>query len=255
VTGRHDQPHWHDADTPLHRVPAEVKVVGALALVVVVISVPQGVLLPYLSPLVAVVALAAVAHLRARAFLRRLLLVVPVLAFALLLPLLGPGPDVQVLGVGLSEPGLWSMAAILAKGLLGAGVALLLSSTTEPYALLGGLRALHVPAVLVAIAMFMVRFLVVIEDEARTMAVARASRGHDPRWLAQAAPVASSVGALFVRSFERGERVHAAMVSRGWTGSVPDDQRQAASTQQWTVAAAVVAVVLATTVALRLVAG
>jgi cobalt/nickel transport system permease protein len=232
-----------------------VKVVGAVGLVLVVLSVPQGVLLPYLAPVAALLALAAVAHVHARAFLRRLLVVVPVLAFALLLPFLGQAPDVQVLGVGLSEAGLWSMAAILAKGLLGASVALVLSATTEPFALLDGLRRLHVPAVLVAIAMFMVRFLVVVEGEARTMAVARASRGHDPGWLGQVGPVASSVGSLFVRSFERGERVHGAMVSRGWTGTVPADERAPATAGQWAAAVGAVLLVLAATVGLRVLAG
>ncbi|MDQ3787826.1 MAG: CbiQ family ECF transporter T component, partial [Actinomycetota bacterium] len=59
------------------------------------------------------------------------------------------------------------------------------------------------------------------------MKVARDSRGftaRDPRhW-----PVlARSFGALFIRSYERGERVHLAMVSRGWTGAMPDRGRPA----------------------------
>jgi cobalt/nickel transport system permease protein len=33
--------------------------------------------------------------------------------------------------------------------------------------------------------------------------------------------VASSAGALFVRSYERGERVYLAMLSRGYTGTMP----------------------------------
>jgi len=34
--------------------------------------------------------------------------------------------------------------------------------------------------------------------------------------------VARSAGALFIRSYERGERVHLAMLSRGYTGVLPD---------------------------------
>ena len=67
----------------------------------------------------------------------------------------------------------------------------------------------------------MLRYLGVIDGQMRRMQVARISRGHDPRRIWQARAVASTVGALFVRTFERGERVHLAMVSRGYAGSMP----------------------------------
>jgi cobalt/nickel transport system permease protein len=96
---------------------------------------------------------------------------------------------------------------------------LLLAATTEPRDLLAGLERLRVPAQLVQIMGFMVRYLDVVTDELRRMRTARESRGftaRDPRhW-----PVlARCAGALFIRSFERGERVHLAMVSRGHDGS------------------------------------
>lgn len=233
---------------------SEVALVCAFGLVLVVVTIPQGHLLAYLAPLAAVAVLVRAAHLSPRAFVRRLVVVVPVLAFALLLPFFARGPHVEVFGVALSESGLWSMAAILAKGLLGASVAVVLSSSYDPFELLGGLRRLHVPAVLVAIALFMVRFLVVVEAQARTMAVARRSRAHEPRWLTQTGPAASAVGSLFVRSFERGERVHAAMVSRGWTGEVPEEARRPAFPAEWVLGLGFVAVVVASVVVLRLLA-
>ena len=65
----------------------------------------------------------------------------------------------------------------------------------------------------------MLRYGEVVVGEAKRMRVARISRGDDPRFLWQAGATARSVGTLFIRSYERGERVHLAMVSRGWTGS------------------------------------
>ena len=74
------------------------------------------------------------------------------------------------------------------------------------------------PAGLTQIATFMLRYLDVLVGEARRMRVARISRGDDPRFLWQVRGFAAGVGALFLRAFERGERVYLAMVSRGYTG-------------------------------------
>jgi cobalt/nickel transport system permease protein len=90
-----------------------------------------------------------------------------------------------------------------------------------------------VPSVLVAIAGFMVRYLELIAGELGRMRIAMTSRGHDPRWLWQARPIATAAGALFIRSYERGERVHSAMVSRGFTGEMPRFGGTRAVARQW----------------------
>jgi cobalt/nickel transport system permease protein len=65
------------------------------------------------------------------------------------------------------------------------------------------------------------------------MRIARESLGYDPRWLWQARALASSAGTLFLRSYERGERVYLAMVSRGYTGAMPALDGQAAPRREW----------------------
>ena len=62
---------------------------------------------------------------------------------------------------------------------------------------------------------FMVRYLDVVTDEMRRMRVALASRGFTARNPRHWPVIARSAGALFIRSYERGERVHLAMLSRG----------------------------------------
>ena len=111
--------------------------------------------------------------------------------------------------------------------------------------MLRGLTVLRVPAALTAIAMFMVRYLVVVSNELTRMRVAMTARGYDPRWLWQARPIAASAGALFIRSYERGERVHSAMLARGFTGTMPEINRRRATRRDWSItAAAIVAAVL-----------
>lgn len=94
---------------------------------------------------------------------------------------------------------------------------------------------------LTQIATFMLRYLDVLIGEARRMRVARISRGDDPRFLWQLRGFAAGIGALFLRAFERGERVYLAMLSRGYTGRMPAVRQGAgaATTGQWLVAATV----------------
>jgi cobalt/nickel transport system permease protein len=170
---------------------------------------------------------------------RRLLIELPFLAFAFFLPIVGQGERVEVLGVSLAVGGLWGAWNIVVKGTLGVMASAILAATTPVAELLGGLDRLRLPKTLTVIAAFMVRYADVIADEVRRMRIARISRGHDPRWIWQARAVAASAGTLFIRSYERGERVYLAMVSRGYSGSMPDLQDLAATRAQWLAALAV----------------
>jgi len=184
-------------------------------------------------------AMAAVARIPPATLAKRLLIELPFLAFALFLPIVGHGERVEVLGVSLAVGGLWGAWNILVKGTLGVTASAVLAATTPVAELLGGLERLRMPKALTVIAGFMVRYADVIADEVRRMRIARISRGHDPRWIWQARAVAASAGTLFIRSYERGERVYLAMVSRGYTGSMPVMQDLAATRAQWLTALAV----------------
>ena len=77
-----------------------------------------------------------------------------------------------------------------------------------------------------------------LADQLGRMRQAMVARCHDPRWLWQARPIAASAGALFVRSYERGERIHQAMLARGFTGSMPDLDDRHATAGDWLAALA-----------------
>ena len=123
------------------------------------------------------------------------------------------------------EAGLWAAFGIVVKGSLGVLATVVLASTTSIPDILSGLERLRVPPVLVAITAFMIRYGDVVTDDLRRMRIARESRADDPRWIWQARAVASTAGTLFVRSYERGERVHQAMLARGYVGSMPRSER------------------------------
>ena len=137
------------------------------------------------------------------------------------MPFFGTGAKVQFLGLELYEAGLWAGAGIVAKGTIGVVTAIILSGSTSARDILGGLEKLRVPAPLVSIATFMLRYLNVINDELGRMKIARESRGFEERGLKSWRILAQTVGALFIRSYERGERVYLAMLSRGFAGVMP----------------------------------
>jgi cobalt/nickel transport system permease protein len=70
------------------------------------------------------------------------------------------------------------------------------------------------------------------------MRIARLSRGFRASGVRQWGVLAKSAGALFIRSYERGERVHLAMVSRGYAGTMPVVDEVNATRAQWAGAAA-----------------
>ena len=165
---------------------------------------------------------------------RRLVIEVPFLLFAVFLPIVGQGSRVDVLWFSLSEAGLWAAWNIVAKGTIGVAASIVLASTTSVPQLLAGLERLRVPRVMVAIAGFMVRYGDVIADEVRRMRIARESRLGGGGRAGQLRALATTAGALFVRSYERGERVYLAMESRGYAGSMPV-RGVAASNLSWVV--------------------
>ncbi|HVL80596.1 MAG TPA: cobalt ECF transporter T component CbiQ [Actinomycetota bacterium] len=222
--------------SPLHALPPQCKIAAQLGFVLAVVATPREAFWAFGVYAAVVGSLAAVAGLPLRFMLTRMTVETPFVLFALFLPFIGGGPRTEVAGLSLSVEGLWAAWNIGAKATIGVGATLVVAGTTSVAELLSGLERLRLPQPLVAIAAFMVRYGEVVASEMRRMDIARRSRGHDPRWLWQARAVAASAGALFIRSYERGERVWLAMRSRGYDGRAPLLARDAAAASQWALA-------------------
>ncbi len=222
----------------MHGLPPHTKLVAVLGFVLVVVATPREAVWAFALHAALLGAVAARARVPAGFLLRRLAIEIPFVAFAVLMPFVVPGERTAVLGVSLSVPGLWGAWNILAKGTLGVAASVLLAATTELRALILGLQRLGLPSPIVQIASFMIRYGDVITDEMRRMSVARRSRGFEARGVRHWGVLAKSAGALFIRSYERGERVHLAMVSRGYTGTMPLLDERPTTRAQWAAALA-----------------
>lgn len=214
----------------LHRLPPQSAIVGALVFVVAVIASPPS-WEAYAGFAAVLAVLARVGGIAYSVVLRRSVVELPFVGFAVLLPFVASGPHVQVLGLALSGSGLEDAGTLLARATLGMWTSILLAATQRPVALLRGLERLRIPGILVQIAGFMLRYVEVVLGEMRRMRVAREARCFRARDLRQTATVAQSAAALFIRSYERGERVHLAMLSRGYAGTMPDLEAVTGSTR------------------------
>jgi cobalt/nickel transport system permease protein len=195
--------------TALHDAAPEVKVLALFVFALSVAFVPRGAWWPFAVDAAIVAVLASWGRVPVTSLAVRLLVEIPFLVFIVLLPLVA------------GAEGLAFACAIAAKATLVVLATGVLSATTPAAEIVAGMERLRVPPTFTAIGALAARYLQVVLDELRRVNTARLARGDDARWLWQARAVAQSTGALAVRSLNRGERVHAAMLARGWDGRMP----------------------------------
>ena len=237
MSGGHAHGLYLHRDTNVHRLPPQCKVAATAAFALVVVLTPIQSFIAFFVYAALLTVWAARAGIRASWMARRLTFGIPFFAFALFLPFLGATPNVEIGGLTLSVPGLWGALNIVVKSLLGLAATLVLAGTTETAQILHGLEHLRMPRVITAVAGFMVRYADLITGEMKRMRIAREARGYDPKWFWQGRVLATSAGTLFIRSFERGERVHLAMLSRGFNGAFPLVRHRRATVRDWLSAA------------------
>ncbi len=208
-----------DGSSLLHGADPRLKILEAAAFSFVVVSLSKfG---PQVISLGMAAVLVLIARLDPRELVRRLLIVnVFIFLLALILPWSVPGQVLLSLGpFHASLEGAREAASIAIKcnAIVLANMALL--STSTVFSLAHALSHLRVPPKLVQLFFFAWRYLHVLEEEFETLMRALAARGFAPRTdLRTYRTYANLIGILFLRGFDRGERVHRAMLCRGFEG-------------------------------------
>ena len=211
-----------DPHSPIHRLDPRAKLIGLAGVTLVAVSTPLGAWPVYVACALALVTVAVLGRVPARVLWSRAKVVLPLVLFvAIFVPFVREGEPVDLGPVTVSREGLETFATVSAKALLGTLSAVLLGATTSFPDVLHALERLRAPKLLVLIAAFMYRYLFTIVDEVQRMRAALAARGYAPRHALQAAAIGRVATALFLRSYERAERVHLAMLARGWSQTMP----------------------------------
>ena len=211
-----------DLHSPIHRLDPRAKLIGFAGVTLVAVSTPLGAWPAYAACAGTLIVVAALARVSPHTIWSRVRVVLPLVLFvAVFVPFVREGDPVELGPVTVSEEGLATFATVSAKAILGTCSAVLLGATTSFPDVLHALERLRAPRLLVLIAAFMYRYLFVIVDEVSRMRAALAARGYAPRHALQAAAIGRVATALFLRTYERAERVHLAMVARGWSQTMP----------------------------------
>lgn len=187
-------------DSPIHRLDPRAKLLGLLSITLVAVS--SAAWPVHAACAAALLVIAAAARIGPRVIVRRARLVLlPVLLVALFAPT--------------------SFATVGSKAAIGTVSAVLLGATTSFPDVLHALERLKTPRLLVLIAAFMYRYLFTIVDEVQRMRAALTARGYAPRHALQLQALGRVATALFLRTYERAERVHLAMLARGFDERMP----------------------------------
>jgi cobalt/nickel transport system permease protein len=219
----------------IHALDARVKLVLTFVFILCAALLPVGSWLALLA-LTALIWTAIIASgVGLGTIVRRSLLALPFLAVVVTLIFSVPGRPVFRLPLGFSpgapaliatDAGLLRFTMIFWKSWLSMQAALLLTATTHFLEVLRALQALYMPKIIVALLSFMYRYLFILVEEAQCLLRARDCRsaaldgagGGSVLWRAQV--TGRLVGTLFLRAFERSERIYVAMLSRGYTGEL-----------------------------------
>jgi cobalt/nickel transport system permease protein len=218
-------------ESPVHRLDARVKIIAVLSVIVGIVAVPYTTA-AYAPALLLSLFLALIwglSRIPPLVFARRLALVLPVWGAVILVQVFLKNPYYPAFHPLLALPfGIHvyaesvQFATILGvKFLVSVSAIILLSSTTTLQDLLTGAGRLGLPAEFALVLGMMVRYLYVFGYMYRKVVEALHTRCFDP--LDAALPyryrirqLGYTVGSLFIRSYEQGERVYTSMCCRGY---------------------------------------
>ncbi|MBI5638150.1 MAG: cobalt ECF transporter T component CbiQ [Nitrospinae bacterium] len=226
-------------ESPVHRLDARAKIVGLFAAILVCVSTPPDACLAFIGYFAFAIGFLIVSRVPPGYVLKRSLVVIPFAAMtAVFLPFSGDGAftggySFGIGGMHLSRSGLLLFWNAMVKACFGVVCVTLLSATTPFPELLRGLERMKAPRIVTMLIGFTYRYLFVLKEEALRMKRAGDARGYGGRWLWDARVIGEMAGTLFLRGYERGERVYLAMASRGFNWRPPPTDGERFHAADW----------------------
>jgi len=213
--------------SPVHRINPTINLISFLGFVVIVVLVPAGSFTPLVMAFLSLSFVIVLSRVPMRFIFVRSLVIIPfviaIAAFNLLAKAGSTFFHEHVPGSPmLSSAGTVVFLSIVLKSLLCVLAMTLLVSTMGSARLLSAMRSIGVPSGVGVVACFLSRYFSVVVSELLRMKRARDSRrGGKLSRIVEFRSAGTLVGVLFIRSYERAERIYGAMCSRGFDGKAP----------------------------------
>ena len=210
-----------DKDTAFHGLHPRAKLIITFAYIVAVVSFSRYDIFGVVPFFLYTAIICALAELPAGTLNRRFLIALPFCAFAGVTNLLLDRQVAFVLEGAEITYGLISLITILLRTYLCVMAVFILIATTPFSALTRELRRMRMPQVFVILVEMIYRYIGVLIGEAGSMSMAYRLRSVNSKGIAMK-DMGPFIGQLALRSFDRGERIYAAMLCRGFGGEFPE---------------------------------
>ncbi len=215
--------HHRAGDSLVHTADPRLKFIVWIVYIFVVVLIPYSAKIIFLYLLFFPLLFAFVSRISLVHFLSKLAKLYPMIFFITFLLPFFPGKDSAVAHFGILniyQAGIQKFILINAKSILAMLMSIILTATTDFTLMLKGMEGLKVPRIMINILSFMYRFIFLLIDETERMVAAFRSRYIYLPVVTRLKIVSKQIGTLFIRTFERGERVYQAMDSRGFSGKI-----------------------------------
>lgn len=206
-----------NGNSTIHRLDARAKVLVTLVFIICVVSYNRYELTALFPFFIFPVVMISLAGLPPLFILRKIILLCPfVLAVGIFNPVFDREIFLQFGPLGIS--GGWiSFASILTRSVLTVGAAFILVGVTGFTAVCQALERLGMPQVFAVQLLFLYRYIFVLTEESGRASRARELRSCGKKGLGIRS-FGSLTGHLLLRTWQRAERIHSAMLARGFTG-------------------------------------
>lgn len=204
-------------DSVIHRLDARAKVLTTLVFIITVVSFNRYEFTALFPFFIYPVITASLGNLPGGYIVRKILMVIP---FAFFVGMLNPLFDRELfvrLGPLAITGGWISCASIIIRTVLTVGAAIILVAVSGFLPVCQALERLGTPRTFTVQLLFLYRYIFVLTEEGARASRARELRscGRKGLGLASFGPM---IGHLLIRTWLRAERIHMAMLARGFTG-------------------------------------
>jgi cobalt/nickel transport system permease protein len=238
---------YHHAESPLHRLDPRVKVVLAVAFILSNALLPDGAWAAFGLAWILILLANHFSSLGVDFSFRRSFIALPFALAAVSAIFMPAGQPLAEWTLGPiqlipTDVGVLRFASIMLRAWLSVQAGILLVSVTQFPDMIHAFEHLRVPAILTTIVAFLYRYLFVLTDEVMRLLRARDARsaalpglksGRSVFWRAKIA--GNMAGQLFLRSYERSDRIYNAMLARGYQGQLRTLRAHILTRRDWLV--------------------